>query len=244
MEVHHHAPSSRKKWTHYFWEFLMLFLAVFCGFLAENFRENRVENHRAEQYMRSLAEDLENDTAALQIALTRADSIARYSDSTVLFLAAYTPTDKIPEKLAALITVSGSRLDMINSDRTTSQLKNSGGMRLIRKKNVSDEILWYWEQIEQSRIALDRYRIYRDAGRELLFKLWVIPQVYQITDTQSAIRAYLKVIDPDPKKWAELMNLVAISGQICKKSVYLNFEKQYSQAKNLILLIKKEYHIK
>ena len=36
MEVHAHThtpPASggtgRKKWTHYFWEFLMLFLAVF-----------------------------------------------------------------------------------------------------------------------------------------------------------------------------------------------------------------------
>jgi hypothetical protein len=45
MEVHHHAHASdpalhrgRKKWTHNFWEFLMLFLAVFCGFLAENQR--------------------------------------------------------------------------------------------------------------------------------------------------------------------------------------------------------------
>ena len=42
MEVHHHTHlasgkthTARKKWTHYFWEFLMLFLAVFCGFLAE-----------------------------------------------------------------------------------------------------------------------------------------------------------------------------------------------------------------
>ena len=25
MEVHHHAHTDRKKWTHYFWEFLMLF---------------------------------------------------------------------------------------------------------------------------------------------------------------------------------------------------------------------------
>ena len=35
MEVHQHTHTPRKKWTHYFWEFLMLFLAVFCGFLAE-----------------------------------------------------------------------------------------------------------------------------------------------------------------------------------------------------------------
>ena len=35
MEVHAHTHTARKKWTHYFWEFLMLFFAVFCGFLAE-----------------------------------------------------------------------------------------------------------------------------------------------------------------------------------------------------------------
>ncbi len=29
MEVHAHTHTARKKWTHYFWEFLMLFLAVF-----------------------------------------------------------------------------------------------------------------------------------------------------------------------------------------------------------------------
>jgi hypothetical protein len=39
MEVHHHAhnpaePHHKKNWKAYFWEFLMLFLAVFCGFLA------------------------------------------------------------------------------------------------------------------------------------------------------------------------------------------------------------------
>ncbi len=59
MEVHHHShtPDShreRKKWTHYFWEFLMLFLAVFCGFLAENQREHMVEHKREKQYMQSM----------------------------------------------------------------------------------------------------------------------------------------------------------------------------------------------
>ena len=39
MEVHHHAHTPRKKWTHYFWEFFMLFLAVNCGFFVENQRD-------------------------------------------------------------------------------------------------------------------------------------------------------------------------------------------------------------
>ena len=46
MEVHHHAHTARKKWTHYFWEFLMLFLAVFCGFLAEYQLEHTIEHNR------------------------------------------------------------------------------------------------------------------------------------------------------------------------------------------------------
>ena len=41
MEVHSHTHTERKKFTHYLWEFLMLFLAVFCGFLAENFESTR-----------------------------------------------------------------------------------------------------------------------------------------------------------------------------------------------------------
>ena len=35
MEVHAHSHTPRKKWTHYFWEFLMLFLAVTLGFTAK-----------------------------------------------------------------------------------------------------------------------------------------------------------------------------------------------------------------
>lgn len=34
----------KKGWTEYFFEFFMLFLAVFLGSLAENIREHNVEN--------------------------------------------------------------------------------------------------------------------------------------------------------------------------------------------------------
>jgi len=63
MEVHAHTHTPRKKWTHYFWEFLMLFLAVFAGFLAENQREHIVEHGREKQYMQSLYSDVKKDTA-------------------------------------------------------------------------------------------------------------------------------------------------------------------------------------
>ena len=66
MEVHAHTHTERKRFKHYLWEFFMLFLAVFCGFLAENQRENFVEHHKEKQYMVSLVEDLETDTVELK----------------------------------------------------------------------------------------------------------------------------------------------------------------------------------
>src|SRR3982750_1889637 len=56
MEVHKHPHhvTHKKKWGEYLLEFLMLFLAVFLGFLAENLREQTVEHHREKEYVQSL----------------------------------------------------------------------------------------------------------------------------------------------------------------------------------------------
>ena len=63
METHanhlHHAPGNNL-W-HYFFEFLMQFIAVFCGFLAENWREQMVEHHREKEFMHSIVQDIKSD---------------------------------------------------------------------------------------------------------------------------------------------------------------------------------------
>src|SRR5512145_1635888 len=83
MEVHAHTHTARKKWTHYFWEFLMLFLAVFCGFLAENEREHIVEAHRAKEYAKSLLNDLKEDTVELQSGIGHLNFLISAIDSIV-----------------------------------------------------------------------------------------------------------------------------------------------------------------
>src|SRR6187431_3838276 len=83
MEVHAHSHTERKKWTHYLWEFLMLFLAVFCGFLAENQREHYIEHQREKQYMRSLLEDLQTDTATINRVRNRALIQIAFLDSLI-----------------------------------------------------------------------------------------------------------------------------------------------------------------
>ena len=245
MEVHAHSHTPRKKWTHYLWEFLMLFLAVFCGFLAENKREHIVEHQREKKYMIYLVEDLKTDTAELNKAIKKCDSAARYSDSVLMFLTSYKPSHEIPIRLTNQIGTAGQRLVLINTDRTSSQLKNSGALRLIRNTKVNNEILGYWKQINETNISLDRYSIYRNAGREILFRLWIIPEVYQhgLSMSADSIKT-LRVIDNDPKKWDELTNLIAISGSIARTPHLNNLKKQLGLAESLITLIKKEYHLK
>src|SRR5262245_9299459 len=68
MEVHHHSHTERKKWTNYFWEFLMLFLAVTLGFFVENWREHVIEDQRASELARSLYYELQNDSVNLKRA--------------------------------------------------------------------------------------------------------------------------------------------------------------------------------
>ena len=55
MEVHHHPAVEKKKFKEYFLEFLMIFLAVTLGFIAENIREENSNHAKEKEYMKSLS---------------------------------------------------------------------------------------------------------------------------------------------------------------------------------------------
>src|SRR6267143_1911298 len=82
MDVHHHSSTPRKKWTHYIWEFAMLFLTVTAGFVVENWREHLVENKRARGLAKSLYYKLATDPA--KIAKIIASREKRYASLTYL----------------------------------------------------------------------------------------------------------------------------------------------------------------
>src|SRR5215203_274247 len=93
MEVHHHPHTSdpdshrgRKKWTHYFWEFLMLFLAVSLGFYAENLREGILHRKEVKTHMNSLVTDLETDIALFDSVIDRNTYSSEMADSLIEIL--------------------------------------------------------------------------------------------------------------------------------------------------------------
>lgn len=66
MEVHHHPNVERKSFKEYFFEFLMIFLAVTMGFVAENIREHFSDTKTAHVSMNSYRNDLQGNQKELK----------------------------------------------------------------------------------------------------------------------------------------------------------------------------------
>ena len=66
MEVHHHPHPEKKRFKEYFFEGIMIFLAVTMGFIAENIRENITEHSRARELAVSLYQEVYSDSIQLQ----------------------------------------------------------------------------------------------------------------------------------------------------------------------------------
>jgi len=149
MEVHAHSHlasgethTARKKWTHYFWEFLMLFLAVFCGFLAEYQLEHQIEKDREKQYIHSILEDLREDTVVLTDNINEFNEHLTRNDTLIRLL--NNPGIKDHGSDLYYLGRRASRsVRLAIHDATIQQLKNSGGMRLIRNQKVSKAVIEY-----------------------------------------------------------------------------------------------------
>jgi hypothetical protein len=176
MEVHHPSHGPAKKWTHYVLEFLMLFLAVFCGFLAENFREHRVENRRERQFIYSMIDDVKLDTTALNGILIRRLRRKEMFDSLSLLLNS-SQRDNYISRLY-FFSRQMQRLSPViftYNDRTIQQLKNGGNMRLIRKSRVADAVVLYDAAVRDLSMTQER---------ENNCMLQCLPYIYKIFDGQ------------------------------------------------------------
>jgi len=124
MEVHTHSHSPRKKWSHYFWEFIMLFLAVFCGFLAEYQLEHTIEHQREKQYMRSMVKDLAHDISNINADIDNRKMKQQIADSMsqLFFQQDYKTNTSYIYYCARRFSIVGFIFHM--TDGTLIQLKN------------------------------------------------------------------------------------------------------------------------
>lgn len=139
MEVHHHAHiHSKSKWKEYVFQFFMLFLAVFCGFLAEYQLEHKIESDRSKELARSLYYELRNDSINIQ---QKAQSRIK-QENALKYLMKYFADSSITDVSKAFqINFSYGimfRSPSIFEPRTVvlDQLKNSGSLRYFKNDEL------------------------------------------------------------------------------------------------------------
>ena len=245
MEVHAHTHTPRKKWTHYFWEFLMLFLAVFCGFLAEYQLEHKIERDREKKFIQTFIEDLKIDTAAISKNLlfrkTKGDQIDSLID-----LLSEQKIKGYENELYYLGRMLVRTTRFQSNDRTITQLRFSGSLRLIRNENAADSIISYQKLVEIILANQEDDRIERRSADPLLtriFNPFVFDKMLDEFNTVNKpvnnppLRSYDTSIQQD---LAYCINQIKGSNIIIKTRLELLNEK----AKNIIAFLKNEYHLK
>ncbi len=246
MEVHQHTHTPRKKFKHYFWEFLMLFLAVFCGFLAEYKLEHTIEHTRERQYMTTLIEDLRSDTAQLAQNISLRMEREKMIDSLFDLITSINPRDH-GNDIYYLARQIPRPLRFFPNDRTLLQLKFSGGLRLIRKIDVSDSIMYYDQQTRLVMTTMEDETEMRMAYRDHVMKIFDAKVLFSMMDKTDPMK-FLRpennpqLVSTDPLLINEFLYTVHQIKQLLR-AVRARELVLKERAANLIVFIRKAYHI-
>jgi len=251
MEVHAHTHIQRKKWTHYFWEFLMLFLAVFCGFLAENFREQQVEHHREKQYMESMIEDLASDTASLTSTIIRIAALEKGFDSLKNYLYDIENIEKNTSIIYRQNATYTRNVLLSLNDQTSTQLRNSGGMRLIRNKDVANAIARYWKSsviLENTVNNFNAFIAEKTKSEDIIFNRKFYKMLARV-DSSTTLSIYsdnieARLMTSDKNLLISYANYTDRLQKFIEQYVTPQVNGKKSRAAVLMDLIKKEYHLK
>ncbi len=243
MEVHHHSHTTRKKWTHYFWEFLMLFLAVFCGFLAEYKLEQTIERHREKDYIISMIEDLKTDTLNLNTHSIYRKDRRRRMDSLSLLLnqSDYLNSTGLIYYYARWVTRDTY---FYSSDRTIQQLKNAGGMRLITKTPAAESIMAYDAQLKlvQTNYSLEEEAVTRFLNLMTgIFNGYILDEMYGDSIINKPI-GNPSLLTNERRYIDQLTSHLHFVKSSNNRNTFFE-NKLKIQAANTIHILKKEYHL-
>jgi len=132
-------------------EIILVVIGILIALSINNSNEKKSERKIEQDYLFSLIEDAKTDLSNFDNIIKANELRNKYLDSLEYRCFNYNVKDKkYHPELMYRYMFSLSRPDFITqTDRTLSQLKNSGGMRLIEDKNIIDAIIKYEESFEK-----------------------------------------------------------------------------------------------
>ena len=243
MEVHKHPHhvTHKKKWGEYLSEFMMLFLAVFCGFMSENQRESMAEHQREKQFAHQLLADIRTDSATYSNFSIRLNKMSIKYRSFIKLMALSKPqTDLIIITNALPLYWSYS----VNATTATySQMKASGSLRSIRNQSLIDTMQKYYE------VSLPRLLMVINDHRQF-FMNYLEPfflNHFELSDMDVNNDTLYNKNTLYRNRTAfsdfQLRNMMASYVQDIEMIVNNFIMPNINKANELILLLQKEYHL-
>lgn len=248
MEVHHHPkvdPDSHreKKFREYFLEFLMIFLAVTLGFFAEQIREHFADHDREREYMKSMIEDLKADTLSPAGNIRARQQRDEMIDSLILLLSSSSAKES-GNSIYFFSRLISPPIYFFPDDRTIQQLKSTGSLRLINNMKVSNSIMDYDRKMRQQIFEYTDEQQSRAEYRQIASKIFdgkVFNEMIRKGEIKKPVNNP-QLFDND----AALLNTCIVTAQYERKANQnqtMRAEELFTQAKELMALITKEYHL-
>ena len=262
MEAHHpHHVTHKKEWHEYTLEFIMLFLAVFLGFVAENIRETSVEHGREKEYARSLYDEFYADSIAFTHKVNARLGKERDCDYLYSYIKDSSLTN-LPKKFYPAYTTV---FFLINSytfepkDGVLSQLKSSGSLRYFKDPALQ-------KLFGDISVAINNVR-YRNEQEYQFFANPVKPFILQhydfkwVTDLQKMnktednidlVGLYLKsdttikanILNLPTFNRSEVSNMVMFYKAMVVSSRTLQMNDYIKDNAKILQVLRKDYHLK
>jgi 2-polyprenyl-6-methoxyphenol hydroxylase-like FAD-dependent oxidoreductase len=252
MEVHHHPDLTheKKKFREYFLEFLMIFLAVTMGFIAENVRESISDRSKERDYIESLMQDLKTDTTRIGIRLEQINTQMRGMDTLEMLL-----TPDVNKNDSAVYTCYRQNSSVLNentmnfSDRTITQLFSSGNMRLLKKQSISDRITDYYFTVKNVDAQKQYYKEYFQKCLSIALEIYEFDAFHSRIDSAGnligTVPVYGKfhIVNTNADDLRKYKSTIELTKRIIGS--YRNDIAQLGEkADSLLVFLKKEYGIK
>jgi len=246
MEVHHHPDLNHKKKRirEYLLEFLMIFLAVTLGFFAESLRENITNNEKEKAYMASFVKNLEDDTTNLNSTVRENQEKMKGLQNLMSLSTKNISEPEIRHLFYKYCTGKSIGYYSIfkSNDATMLQLKNSGGLQIVRRHHVADSIAKYDNEVKYIYAAETLYWNASDAANLAAQDLLDYSIFYDSTyfkDGQFKGK-FIPLKSNDPEKVKALFNKVYY--EIGATQNYINnITRRLPYAVELIKFLKNEY---
>jgi hypothetical protein len=231
MEVHHHSHHP-KKWKEYITEFLMLFLAVTLGFLAENLREEQIIAHQTESVMAQLYHELQKDTASVH----RIDVMHNKQDTATIVLENYILNTNLEDNKVNFFYLHNflsTRQGIFETNCIAlDQLKFAGILKNVKDSKLRDCIEKYDLWLLQMKVRKEREE---DFMNRYMDDIRIAPFDYYYRTTRDSLDSFVNVkgrmmssslIQYRNKTWDFKLNKAFVPDNLTLKvfdrSIYLN----------------------